>query len=68
MPVRVVSFTSFCGDLPAAEASDVPLGYKFSWSPRGVLNAALNGARSKLNGEARVLSLIFGPHAIEIHT
>jgi len=29
----------------------VPLGYKFSWSPRGVLNAALNGARFKLDGK-----------------
>ncbi|KAH0835691.1 Saccharopine dehydrogenase-domain-containing protein [Lanmaoa asiatica] len=48
---QVLSFTSFCGGLPAPEASDVPLGYKFSWSPRGVLNAALNGARFKLNGE-----------------
>ncbi|KAI9570082.1 Saccharopine dehydrogenase-domain-containing protein [Boletus coccyginus] len=48
---RVLSFTSFCGGLPAPEASDVPLGYKFSWSPRGVLDAALNGARFKLNGE-----------------
>ncbi|KAG8215828.1 Saccharopine dehydrogenase-domain-containing protein [Butyriboletus roseoflavus] len=48
---QVLSFTSFCGGLPAPEASDVPLGYKFSWSPRGVLNAALNDARFKLNGE-----------------
>ncbi|KAG6372697.1 Saccharopine dehydrogenase-domain-containing protein [Boletus reticuloceps] len=48
---RVLSFTSFCGGLPAPEASDVPLGYKFSWSPRGVLNAALNSARFKLNEE-----------------
>lgn len=47
---RVLSFTSFCGGLPAPEAADVPLGYKFSWSPRGVLNAALNGAKFKLNG------------------
>ena len=50
---RVLSFTSFCGGLPAPEASDVPLGYKFSWSPRGVLNAALNGAKFKLNGKVR---------------
>ncbi|KIM79378.1 hypothetical protein PILCRDRAFT_74408 [Piloderma croceum F 1598] len=47
---RVVSFTSFCGGLPAPENADVPFGYKFSWSPRGVLGAALNGARFKLNG------------------
>ncbi|KIJ67291.1 hypothetical protein HYDPIDRAFT_127170 [Hydnomerulius pinastri MD-312] len=62
---RVLSFTSFCGGLPAPEASDVPLGYKFSWSPRGVLNAALNGARFKLDGKVmeipgdRILSNYF---------
>ena len=50
---RVVSFTSFCGGLPAPENADVPLGYKFSWSPRGVLGAALNGARFKLDGKVR---------------
>ncbi|GJE94028.1 saccharopine dehydrogenase-domain-containing protein [Phanerochaete sordida] len=49
---RVTSFTSFCGGLPAPEhAEGVPLKYKFSWSPRGVLGAALNGARFKLWGE-----------------
>ena len=47
---RIVSFTSFCGGLPAPECADGPLGYKFSWSPRGVLGAALNGARFKLKG------------------
>ena len=48
---EIVSFTSFCGGLPAPEDADVPLGYKFSWSPKGVLSAALNSARFKLNGE-----------------
>ncbi|KAM6137098.1 LOW QUALITY PROTEIN: alpha-aminoadipic semialdehyde synthase, mitochondrial [Pterocles gutturalis] len=33
----VVSYTSFCGGLPAPEHSDNPLRYKFSWSPQGVL-------------------------------
>lgn len=50
---RVISFTSFCGGLPAPDCADVPLGYKFSWSPRGVLNAALNGAQFKLDGKVR---------------
>ncbi|KAJ3534969.1 hypothetical protein NM688_g7045 [Phlebia brevispora] len=46
---RIRSFTSFCGGLPAPEhAEGIPLKYKFSWSPRGVLSAALNGARFKL--------------------
>ncbi|KAF8530186.1 saccharopine dehydrogenase [Hysterangium stoloniferum] len=46
----VKSFISFCGGLPTPETADVPLGYKFSWSPRGVLGAALNEARFKLFG------------------
>ncbi|KAH7919203.1 hypothetical protein BV22DRAFT_1023405 [Leucogyrophana mollusca] len=53
---RVTSFTSFCGGLPAPESADVPLGYKFSWSPRGVLNAALNSARFKLDGKTMEIS------------
>ena len=48
---EIVSFTSFCGGLPALEHADVPLGYKFSWSPKGVLSAASNAARFKLWGE-----------------
>ncbi|KAK3676476.1 saccharopine dehydrogenase (NADP+, L-glutamate-forming) [Recurvomyces mirabilis] len=39
---RVLGFWSYCGGLPAPENSDNPLGYKFSWSPRGVLLAARN--------------------------
>ncbi|KAJ7069890.1 Saccharopine dehydrogenase-domain-containing protein [Mycena amicta] len=45
---QIKSFTSFCGGLPAPDVPVVPLRYKFSWSPRGVLTAALNGARYKL--------------------
>ncbi len=41
---RVASFTSWCGGLPAPEANDNPFGYKFSWSPRGVLLAGKNSA------------------------
>jgi saccharopine dehydrogenase-like NADP-dependent oxidoreductase len=37
---RVVSFRSYCGGLPAPEANTNPIGYKFSWAPRGVLVAA----------------------------
>jgi saccharopine dehydrogenase-like NADP-dependent oxidoreductase len=36
---KVVSFKSYCGGLPAPEANTNPFGYKFSWSPRGVLMA-----------------------------
>jgi saccharopine dehydrogenase-like NADP-dependent oxidoreductase len=41
---RVASFISYCGGLPAPDANDNPWGYKFSWSPRGVLTAGKNGA------------------------
>lgn len=42
---QIKAFRSFCGGLPAPEANDNPLGYKFSWSPRGVLLAGRNDAR-----------------------
>lgn len=59
---RVVSFTSFCGGLPAPDcAADVPLKYKFSWSPRGVLSAALNGAKFLLDGKVRETVLSLSP-------
>ncbi|GAA5929635.1 hypothetical protein JCM1841_004254, partial [Sporobolomyces salmonicolor] len=47
---ELVSFVSFCGGLPSPESSGGPLGYKFSWSPRGVLAAALNSASFRING------------------
>lgn len=42
---KITSFLSYCGGLPAPEASDNPLGYKFSWSSRGVLLALGNAAK-----------------------
>ena len=36
--------------MPAPEANDNPFGYKFSWSPRGVLLAGLNSARFRRDG------------------
>ena len=42
---KVASFRSYCGGLPAPEANDNPLGYKFSWSPKGVVMAGRNDAR-----------------------
>ncbi|VDC06971.1 unnamed protein product [Peniophora sp. CBMAI 1063] len=48
----VRSFVSFCGGLPAPDAAEgVPLGYKFSWSPRGVLRAANENAHFLLDGK-----------------
>lgn len=53
---QVVSFVSWCGGLPEASASNVPLAYKFSWSPKAVLTASLNDAEFKLNGEMRTVA------------
>ncbi len=47
---QINSFVSWCGGLPAPEFSNNPLGYKFSWSPKGVLLAGLNSAKFKRNG------------------
>lgn len=46
---EIISFTSFCGGLPAPDVPFGPLRYKFSWSPLGVLRAALNPAKFRLN-------------------
>ncbi|KAJ3203898.1 hypothetical protein HDU82_006220 [Entophlyctis luteolus] len=48
---KINRFVSWCGGLPAPEASNNPLGYKFSWSPRGVLLAARNAALFKRAGK-----------------
>ncbi len=48
---EITTFQSYCGGLPAPEANDNPYGYKFSWSPRGVLLAGLNDARFRRDGK-----------------
>ncbi|MGA1848878.1 MAG: saccharopine dehydrogenase C-terminal domain-containing protein [Thermoplasmatota archaeon] len=48
---RVEEFISYCGGLPAPEANTNPWGYKFSWSPKGVVLASKNNARFRKNGE-----------------
>jgi saccharopine dehydrogenase (NADP+, L-glutamate forming)/spermidine synthase len=48
---KVVSFMSYCGGLPAPEANTNPYGYKFSWSPKGVLLAGKNDGRYRKDGE-----------------
>lgn len=40
----VEEFYSLCGALPAPEAADNPLKYKFTWSPKGVILAGRNSA------------------------
>ena len=48
---KVLSFRSYCGGLPAPEANDNLYGYKFSWSPRGVLMAGRNDAKYLKDGK-----------------
>jgi saccharopine dehydrogenase (NADP+, L-glutamate forming)/spermidine synthase len=48
---KLVGFISFCGGLPAPEANTNPFGYKFSWSPTGVLLAGKNSAQYLHDGE-----------------
>ncbi len=48
---KILSFKSFCGGLTAPENSDNPLGYKFSWSSRGVLLALKNNAKYVEDGK-----------------
>ncbi len=47
---RIISFKSTTGALPAHEANTNPFGYKFSWSPLGVLLASRNAAKWLENG------------------
>jgi saccharopine dehydrogenase-like NADP-dependent oxidoreductase len=44
-------FYSYCGGLPTLSCNDNPFGYKFSWSPSGVLLAAMNDGRYLKDGE-----------------
>ena len=48
---KVRHFYSICGGLPAPDDNDNPFGYKFSWSPRGVVLASRNSARFLENGK-----------------
>ena len=48
---KVISYYSYCGGLPAPEANDNPFGYKFSWSPRGVVLAGRNDGRYLKDGK-----------------
>ncbi|MBW2277307.1 MAG: saccharopine dehydrogenase NADP-binding domain-containing protein [Deltaproteobacteria bacterium] len=66
---KVVSFRSYCGGLPAPEANTNPIGYKFSWAPRGVLVAATNDAKYIKDGETVEVpgsELFSSPETVEV--
>jgi len=48
---KVVSFQSYCGGLPALQDNNLPFGYKFSWSPRGVVMAGKNNGQFLEDGK-----------------
>ena len=48
---KVLHFYSYCGGLPAPDDNDNPFGYKFSWSPKGVILASKNPAKFLENGK-----------------
>jgi saccharopine dehydrogenase-like NADP-dependent oxidoreductase len=61
---KITSFRSYCGGLPAPEANTNPWGYKFSWSPKGVLLAGRNPGKYLENGE---IVDIAGPDLFDHH-
>jgi saccharopine dehydrogenase-like NADP-dependent oxidoreductase len=52
---KIESFTSYCGGLPCPDDNNNPFGYKFSWSPRGVLLAAIRVAKFVEDGDNKTL-------------
>jgi len=48
---KLNGFISFCGGLPALDNNNNPFGYKFSWSPTGVLLAGKNSAQYLEDGK-----------------
>ena len=48
---KIRQFYSICGGLPAPEDNDNPFGYKFSWSPKGVVLASRNSATFLKDGK-----------------
>lgn len=41
---KIEAFVSWCGGIPAPDDNDNPLGYKFSWNPKGAILVLLNQA------------------------
>lgn len=62
---EIVGFESYCGGLVSPECANNPLGYKLTWSPRGVLTALKNPARFvrdfKVRDEPNILAGGGGP-------
>jgi len=48
---KIISFESITGGLPSPDDNDNPFGYKFSWSPKGVILASTNSAEYLKDGK-----------------
>ena len=66
---KILHFYSYCGGLPAPRDNDNPFGYKFSWSPKGVVLASKNSAHYLENGENIIIegkNLFVNPRLEEV--
>ncbi|KAL0933585.1 saccharopine dehydrogenase [Colletotrichum truncatum] len=54
--IQIKEFYSYCGGLPALEAANNPLRFKFSWSPRGALLSQCNSATFLQEGREVTIS------------
>jgi len=52
---KIETFLSYCGGLPCPDDNNNPFGYKFSWSPKGVLLAAKRVAKYLEEGKEKTL-------------
>jgi len=65
----IESLASSCGAIPAPDSNTNPWGYKFAWSPRGVVLAARNPVRYLDGGtivEKTFPALFDSPRAVQI--
>jgi saccharopine dehydrogenase-like NADP-dependent oxidoreductase len=53
---KIISFKSYGSGIPSFEHNNNPFGYKFSWSPRGLLKAAQTPAVYIKNGQKIAVS------------
>ena len=65
----MTGLVSYCGGIPAPDSNTNPWGYKFAWSPRGVLLAVRNAVRFIERG--RIVQRVFpdlfdNPRTIEV--
>lgn len=52
---KLTSFKSYCGGLIAPESDDNPWHYKFSWNPRNIITAGVDGAHFLEKGKEKTV-------------